>query len=75
MSNFTIKLPQTPILVTLSDEMNGQVDIKVRDLDGHDYRVASFYAGKLHLFKFNTVVAKNIGLELDANQYSIITRV
>lgn len=75
MSNFTIKSPSNPTLVTLEESLKGQVDIMARDIDGCDYRVAAIGDGKLHLFKMNTAVAENIGLELDANRYPIIVRV
>ena len=76
MSDFTIKPLSHPTLVTLGEDMEGQVDIVVTDpTDGRDYRMAAIGDGKLHLFTMDTVIAKNIGLQLDANRYPIIVRV
>ena len=75
MSNFTTKPPHAISAISLEEGgVKGQVDIMVSAPDGATYRVAALGYGKLHLFRFNTEIAKEIGLELDADAYPIITR-
>lgn len=54
-------------LVTLEEGVGGEVNIMLRDICGHVYRLCSIYKGKLHLPRFNTEVAKQMGLELDGD--------
>lgn len=72
MSKFTTKPPSHPTLVTLEESMKGQVDIVLQDSDGHTYRVLAIGDGKLHLPRFNTEVAKQMGLKLDGDARPVI---
>lgn len=73
MSNFTIKSQHHTSIVSLKESVaKGQVDIMVSAPDGLSYRVASVGNGKLNLFRFNTVLAEGIGLELDSGQFPVI---
>lgn len=72
MSNFTIKPPTHPTLVTLEENLKGQVDIILQDSNGSTYRVLAIGSGKLWLPRFNTEIAKQLGLKLDGDARPII---
>lgn len=72
MSNFTTKPPHPASVISLNETGEDQVAIMVSAPDGQSYRVAAFSHGKLHLFRFNTVIADEIGLKLDSEQYPVI---
>ncbi len=74
MSNFTVKEPSCPILVTLSEDTPGQVDIWLQSPDGRKYRLLAISGGKLHLSRFGTQTAKQLGLKLDG-VYPVTERV
>ena len=72
MSNFTIEQEKPlPTLVTLGEDLKGQVDIYVNLPSGEAYRIVAIGDGKLHLFKMRPQMAKSIGLQLDAFDYPI----
>lgn len=73
MSNFTVTPPVEATLITLEEGLKGQVDIILHDADGHAYRVLAIGDGKLHLPRFNTEAAKQMGLKLDADHRPVIT--
>jgi len=75
MSAFTINShPKTPVLVVLEESTPGQVDIVVYD-GTERYRIAALGQGKLHIFRLNCSVAEKMCLELDSNNYPVITQV
>ena len=76
MSNFIIKPPHHTSIVSLEQgNPRGQVDIMASAPDGRSYRVAALVDGKLIIFRFNTVIADEIGLKLDAGHFPVINHV
>jgi len=76
MSKFTIQSPSAqPTLITLEEDMPGQVDIMVHFINGESCRLAAIGDGKLHLFRMSHLVATAVGIELDSSGYPIITLV
>ena len=75
MSNFTIQPPPEPVIVlSLSEDTPGQVDVIARTAKDESWRIASFGNGKLHLFRVNWLIAGKMGLELDSLGYPLIDR-
>lgn len=73
MSNFTVKSPHFTSVVSLKESLaKGHVDIMVSAPDGRSYRIASIGDGKLKVVHFNSVIAEQIGLILESDNYPTI---
>lgn len=74
MSNFTITPPIKATVITLEEDLKGQVDIMAQAPNGISCRIAAFGNGRLHLFRISLQVAESLGLKLDAEKYAAIRR-
>ena len=74
ISNFTTKVTPPSTIITLEEDSAGRVDIIAGVGDRQTWRIASIGDGKLHVFKFNQAIARQLGLALDDQGYLVVAR-